>query len=500
MLLKFHSKKGTHAMASLSQGVLVNGRVRCPLHGACFSVATGDIEEMPGLDHLQTYPVHIAAGKVVVTASTAALKNSRRTPGYCSRSASNPDVFAVVGAGSAGMACVETLRKEGYTGRIVLIGKEVHAPYDRTKLSKNLSSPVDKILLRPVEWFNENSVETRFGVTVTDVNVSGRVLHLDDGSTLSYTQCFVATGGAPRTLNVPGHDLRNVFCLRVPEEAHAILQSVEGRDLVVVGSSFIGMETAAALYSKAKSVNVIGMEKVPFERVLGPEIGAVMQKFHEDKGKIVFQMERTVKELRGAADGSVSAVVLDNGLVLPAGIVVMGAGVIPSTGMFKEGVQKERDQSIVADPFLCAAPGLYVGGDIARYIFHYSGSSVRIEHFGMAQFHGRVAALNMMGKNFACNSIPFFWTSQYGKSLRYCGYAHKYDQVIVDGNLASLRFVVFFCLEGKVLAAASLDRDPAVAIVAELMHNNQMLDATAIMHEIKQDGRVTLGGRLAEKK
>lgn len=490
--------KGTHANALLVQGVLANGRVRCPLHGACFSVETGDIEEMPGLDNLQTFPVHVAGDKVVVRASAADLKKTKRMPGYCSRAASNPEVFVVVGAGAAGMMCVETLRKEGFTGRIVLIGKEPHAPYDRTKLSKAMSLTADKILMRPLEWFAQNSVETRFKTEVTQIDVANKTLHLHDGSTLSYTQCFVATGGAPRTLSVPGHNLRNVFCLRVPEEASAILQAVEGKDLVIVGSSFIGMETAAALFQKAKSVQVIGMEKVPFERVLGPEIGAALQQFHETKGKIVFHMQRVVSELKATADGAVAAVVLDNGVTLDAGIVVMGAGVIPATSMFREGVTKDRDQSIVVDAFLCAAPSLYVGGDIARYTYHYTGASVRIEHYGMAMYHGKVAALNMLGRATACESIPFFWTQQYGKSLRYCGFAHKYDNVIVDGDLTKPKFVVFFCLEGKVLACASMDRDPAVSLVAELMHNNAMPDANSILAEIKSVGRVTLGGLLKE--
>lgn len=152
---------------------------------------------------------------------------------------------------------------------------------------------------------------------------------------LAYDNCFVATGGSPRTLTVPGKDLRNVYTIRVPEDAHAILAAVDGADVVVVGSSFIGMETASALFPKAKSVHIIGMEKVPFERVLGPDLGTAMRQLHEIKseGKIVFHMQRTVKELRGV-NGAVSAVVLDGDTVLPAGLVVVGAGVVPTTSMF----------------------------------------------------------------------------------------------------------------------------------------------------------------------
>jgi NADPH-dependent 2,4-dienoyl-CoA reductase/sulfur reductase-like enzyme len=174
--------------------------------------------------------------------------------------------------------------------------------------------------------------------------------------------------------------------------------------------------------------------------------------------------------------------------------------VIPSTQALKEHVQKERDQSIVADEFLCAHEHLYVGGDIARFPYHRTNNSlVRIEHYGMAQFHGKIAALNMMGKQVVNDSIPFFWTSQYGKSVRYCGHALKYDNIIIDGELDKLEFVAYFCSEGAVLAVASLGRDPVVSTCAELMNTDEMLTEKQLLAEIKKSGRVTLKGRITKK-
>lgn len=285
---------------------------------------------------------------------------------------------------------------------------------------------------------------------------------------IPYDKCFAATGATARTLSCPGSDLRNIFCLRVAEEASSILGAVEKTSkLVIVGSSFIGMETAAFFVDKAASIDVIGLEKVPFERILGAEIGLALQRFHESKGVVRFHMMRVVSEFEGR-DGRVAGVLLDNGVLLPADVVVMGAGVVPSTNVFK-GVAKERDASIIVDKHLCATAdgSLYCGGDIARYPYHRTNNSlVRIEHLGMAQFHGKLAARNMMGRPAPNTSIPFFWTTAHGKSLRYCGHAVKYDQIFIDGDgfyllpfclvhsfipgyLEKLEFVAFFSFEGS---------------------------------------------------
>lgn len=191
---------------------------------------------------------------------------------------------------------------EGFTGRIVLIGKETDLPYDRIKLSKAMTASVDSILLRPESFYQERNIELLLGKEVTELDVEKKTVALASGETFQYDGCLVATGGIPRRLPIPGSDLDNVYCLRVAEEAHAIAAQAEGKNLVVIGSSFIGMEVAAALVAKAKSVTVVGMEKVPFERVLGAEVGTVLQKLHESKG-VKFYLSSTTKEFKG--EGSV---------------------------------------------------------------------------------------------------------------------------------------------------------------------------------------------------
>jgi len=463
--------KCTHYGAPLKDGALCNGRVRCPWHGACFNTTTGDIEDSPGLDSIHTFKVRVEGENVVVTASTNDLKMWRRTPRVGSCSATGK-LFVIIGGGAAGCTAGETLRNEGFTGRIVLISKEPHLPYDRIKLSKAMTASVESILLRPESFYKERNIELLLGKEVTELDAENKTIKLASGENFHYDGCLVATGGIPRRIPVPGSDLGNIYCLRVPEEAHSIATNAQGKDLVIIGSSFIGMEVAATLATKAKSVTVVGMEKVPFERVLGVEVGTAIQKLHESKG-VKFCLLKTVKEFQG--DTMVRAVVLDDGTVLDAGVVVIGAGVIPATSFIKSGpVQISRDQSIIVDKFLRAADGLYAAGDVARYPYPVTGELIRVEHWGMAQIQGRTAARSFLGKQKELDNVPFFWTVQFGKSVRYAGHAASFDEVIVQGNPDELKFAAYYARQGKVLAVAALGMDPLASAAADLIQLNKM--------------------------
>jgi len=241
---------------------------------------------------------------------------------------------------------------------------------------------------------------------------------------------------------------------------------------VVVGSSFIGMEVASCIAKRAKSVVVIGMESVPFERVLGDKIGTELQKMHEKNG-VSFRMKRVVKEFRGVGK-LVSAVLLDNGEQLDADLCIVGAGIIPTTKFIKN-VKMELDQSVVCDEFLKATDGLYAAGDICRFPAPFLHNElIRVEHWGFAQYQGRIAALNMVGKKSSVSSIPYFWTTQYGKSIRYCGHALSWDEIHFEGSLEELKFVGYYIKNDTVVAAVSLGMDPIVSAVVELMHAGKM--------------------------
>jgi len=475
--------KCTHLGAPLKSGVYLNGRVRCPWHGACFSTQTGDIEDFPCTDAIYSFDVEIKKDDVVVSIPKKALKNYKRTLKMAKLSLSEKRVAIIIGAGPAGLICAETLRQDGFTGKIILIGKEKILPYDRTKLSKAMNSKPDQILLRPAEFFSENNIETLLGVEVLELDSQTQTVTLSNGKILLFDFALVSTGGDPRNLPSPGFNLANIYQLRVPEESNAIINMVDGKKVVIVGTSFIGMEAASCIAKKAASVIAIGMEKVPFERVLGERIGSSLQKLHEKNG-IQFRLQRVVKEFIGK-EGKVAQVVLDNGEILDADLCIVGAGVVPATKFVKPNtLEIGKDQSIVVDKYLKASGNVYAAGDIARFPYFFTGESIRVEHYGYAMHQGRVAAHNMLGKNVELRSIPFFWTTQYGKSIRYTGHALSYDDILFDGNVEELNFVGYYVRQNKVVAAVSIGRDPICSAVAELMTASKMPTG----EELKKNG------------
>jgi len=366
-------------------------------------------------------------------------------------------------------------------------------PYDRPKLSKAMSITVDKIQFRDEEFYKRNDIELMLSTEVTELNPQAKSVTLSNGESIKYDAALVSTGGLPQDLAfIKGAKSENIFTLRDVDDAHNIIKAIEGQHVVIIGSSFIGMETASCIVSKAKTVTVVGMEKVPFERVLGPQIGLVMQQFHESKG-VKFQMEDVCAEFK-ATDGKVSSVLLKSGKEFECGVAIIGAGIKPNTGFIKESdiVKKERDQSFIVDQYLRVCDGLYAAGDIARFPLPLLNNKlVRIEHWGMSQIQGRIAALNMLGKQVPCTNVPVFWTVQYGKSIRYCGHALEYDEVIFDkapDGLEKQTFVAYYAKDDKILAVCSINRDPVVADCAQLMKFGKMPTVAQIKQGIAKDG------------
>ncbi len=460
-----------HYNAPLASGAFCNGRVRCPWHGACFNIRTGEIEDFPGPDSIASYKVDVKQGRVFLLASPEELNQQRIARPTC-RHGDDKSRVVIVGGGAAGYACATTLREEGYKGSILMISKEAHLPYDRPKLSKAMTIEVPKILLRPEQYYRDNDIEVALNTKVERVDTDEKAVFTSNGDRINYDNVVIATGGVPRSL--PGSNLRNIFQIRNPEDTQAIAALASaGARVAIIGSSFIGMEAASILSSKVASITVVGMEKVPFERVLGFRIGAAMQKIHEAKG-VHFELETVVDKFIDK-DGAVSAVALKNGNVIECDFCVIGAGVVCATEFISgEGVRKERDGSVLVDLQMRAKPNVYVCGDIARYNYFLTGENIRVEHWGMAQIQGSLAAKAIVGKNDECRNIPFFWTSQHNRNLRYCGHALQFDDLIVEGDPDEAKFVAYYVHKDRVTAVVSLQRDPACAVAAELLARNAM--------------------------
>mmetsp|Transcript_18358 Transcript_18358/g.50607 ORF Transcript_18358/g.50607 Transcript_18358/m.50607 type:complete len:617 (-) Transcript_18358:29-1879(-) len=467
------SNSCTHVGAPMDTGILVGTRVLCPWHNAAFSVVTGAALDMPGRDSLDVYPVEVRGGRVIVKIPPNTEQRQYMEPRMAKPDPkADPRCFLIVGAGAAAQVAAETLRIDGYQGRIVMVTGDANAPYDRTRLTKILGIPLDKISLRPHGWYEEHGVELLTGKNVKLLDAETKVAILSDGGQIAFDKVLVASGATPRKLKVPGADLKHIFTMRSAADSAAVrVAAGDSKTAVIIGSSFIGIEAASALKDSLKldRVVVVGMEAVPMERVLGKEVGAVIQKMGEDKG-VEFMMRRTVKRFEAGPHGVVKEVVLDNGTVLPADMVVVGAGVVPNAD-FVAGVPKAQDGSIKVDAFMRAgAEGVYAAGDVANFPYSQTGERARIEHWNVAMQQGRTAARNLAGKRTSTyTTVPYFWSAFFGGKLNYVGYNGGHDEVLIEGDLAAKKFIAYYGRDGAVVAAASMGVPNSNLVLAEAL-------------------------------
>ncbi|OZJ04587.1 hypothetical protein BZG36_02761 [Bifiguratus adelaidae] len=480
------SPRCTHYGAPLAKGVLTSdGRI------SCFNVKTGDIEDAPALDNLQKYEVEIRGNDVYVKADeegNTAVKQGRRKP-VCARKATpaHPDNVLIVGGGASGACAAQHMRELGYEGKITVVSAEPYLPIDRIKLSKsaNIGEP-SKIQLRDAAFWKELDVEFHLATAVKSVDAQAKTVQLSNGSQLSYGALLLATGGSPKRIPIPGADLGNVFTLRHVTDNNNIFGIISAREnepkpkVVIIGSSFIGMEVAATIkQSLGNSVTVIGMESVPFERVLGKEVGGRMQSMHEEKG-VKFYMNASVDSIQPKADNPKmpGSVKLKNSTSIEADVVIFGTGIAPATAFLKDskGFQLLEDGSLAVDDGFKVegVENVWAVGDIASWPFHYTNERARIEHWNLAENTGRNAASSILGVKVPFDKTPFFWTAQFGKNLRYTGYASSFDEVHIQGSLQDMNYAAFYIRDNKCVAVATMNKDPLATHVSELIRMTKM--------------------------
>ncbi|XP_039724340.1 apoptosis-inducing factor 3 isoform X1 [Pteropus medius] len=491
---EFHAlgHKCPHYGAPLVKGVLSRGRVRCPWHGACFNISTGDLEDFPGLDSLHKFQVKIEKEKVYIRASKQALQLQRRTKvmAKCispSAGHSGSTNVLIVGAGAAGLVCAETLRQEGFSDRIVLCTLDRHLPYDRPKLSKSLDAQPEQLALRPKEFFRAYGIEVLTEAQVVTVDVRNKKVVFKDGFKLEYSKLLLAPGSSPKTLSCKGKEVENVFTIRTPEDANRVVRLARGRNAVVVGAGFLGcqfaahhpgpgMEVAAYLTEKAHSVSVVELEETPFRRFLGERVGRALMKVFENN-RVKFYMQTEVSELR-AQEGKLKEVVLKSSKVVRADVCVVGIGAVPATGFLRQsGIGLDSRGFIPVNKMMQTnIPGVFAAGDAVTFPLAWRNNrKVNIPHWQMAHAQGRVAAQNMLAQEAEINTVPYLWTAMFGKSLRYAGYGEGFDDVIIQGDLEELKFVAFYTKGDEVIAVASMNYDPIVSKVAEVLASGRTI-------------------------
>jgi len=452
----------THYGASLAGGLLVDDTVRCPLHHACFNLRTGDAQCGPALAALPTYDVTEADGLVQVRDKKPApepkhsMCTAEQTTSLPNREA--PRSIVIVGTGAAGTAAAEMLRREGYDGRLVMIGAEKDLPYDRPNLSKDYlaGTACDEWLpLKPKEFYSENGIELMLGQRVTAIDVDAREVRTLAGRSPKYDRLLLATGSEAVRLPIPTHGVRHVFTLRTLADSRAIIAAAQpARRAVVVGSSFIGLEVSAALRARGLEVDVVAPSGMVFEGIFGPKISTFIQDLHRSNG-VRFHLRDSVRAIDD------THVTLVSGKRIAADLVVVGIGVRPSLAPAQWAHLRVADGVVVDEYLETSTPRIFAAGDIARWPDRRSGDSMRVEHWSVAIRQGQTAARNMIGQRVAFDVVPYFWSQHYDVSIQYVGRQGGWDELVVDGDPAARDCAVTYQRRGEVIAVATIGREIA---------------------------------------
>jgi NADPH-dependent 2,4-dienoyl-CoA reductase/sulfur reductase-like enzyme/nitrite reductase/ring-hydroxylating ferredoxin subunit len=460
----------SHYGGPLGEGLVVGNTLRCPWHHARFDLRTGNALRAPALNPVACYEVQQRGEQVIVGPRKPVPKPS--TP------PSSPGAIVIIGAGAAGAAAAERLRALGCTGSITLIGDEAPGPVDRPNLSKDYlagTAPEEWIPLRSRKFYEKIGVKLRIGDVATAIDPAGKTVTLASGEILSYEALLLATGAEPVRLSL-AEPSPPLFTLRTLADSREIIAAAKSAQrAVVIGSSFIGLETAASLRARGLEVDVVSLDRVPLERVLGEELGRFVQQLHEEHG---VRFHLTTKPRASIPQG----VVLEDGRTLPADLIVLGVGVRPRTDL-AEKAGLRVDNGVVVDTHLrTSAPNIWAAGDSARYPEPRLGRPVRIEHWVVAQRHGQAVARDMLGLGTPFEDVPFFWSQHYDATLAYVGHADSWDNLEVIGSLAKRDATVIYRRSGRVLAVVTIGRDRQSLAIEAALERGDITELESLLH------------------
>lgn len=380
--------------------------------------------------------------------------------------------LVTIGTGVAAVSAAETLRSNGFDGRLVLVGAEPHLPYDRPPLSKGLllggQTPSD-VVLHQQSFYDDNEIELVLGDPVTAIVPSERKVVLDSGATLVTDQLLLTTGGAPRRLNVPGDHLEGIYYLRSIDDALAIQDQLQMHgSIVIVGAGFIGAEVAAAARQRGCPVTLLELESVPLRHAVGEQIGGVYAQLHRDHG---VDLRTGVGVAAFNGPDRVWEVITTDDQTIPADLVVVGVGMEPRTGL-AQSAGLSIDNGIVVDEYgQSSIDGIYAAGDVARRLDPRTARHVRLEHWQHARRHAEAVARSMIGDRQPFDDVPWFWSDQYDVNLQTAGDPRAGSTVVTRGIIDEMSFSTF-----------SLDGDHIVGVIGV----NRPRDVRAAMRLIEQ--------------
>ncbi|AZI58803.1 NAD(P)/FAD-dependent oxidoreductase [Nakamurella antarctica] len=393
-------------------------------------------------------------------------------------------VFVVIGGGEAGGKAVQTLREEGFGGKIVLVAAEDRLPYERPPLSKSYlqGEPYkSEGSLQDEQWYQDHDIDLRLGCRAVSVNRADHEVQLDDGTRLAYDKLLIATGAQPRTLDVPGADLAGVHYLRTMKDADALGNSLESKPrVVIVGAGWIGLEVAAVARQRGCDVTVIEPNDIPLQASMGSRIGKFFAQVHREHG-VSFSFGQGVTAFTGTS--TVAAVVTEDGTETPAHVVVVGVGVRPDVALVDADLLADDGGVLVDEQMRTADPDVFAAGDIASVDNALYGHRIRVEHWANALMGGKIAAQSMLGRDSEFDPAPFFFTDQYDLGMEYAGWvdAQAAGDPVIRGDMDASSFHAFWLTDGVVVAGMHVNSwDEGIAPVQKLIRGKVRVDPTRL--------------------
>jgi 3-phenylpropionate/trans-cinnamate dioxygenase ferredoxin reductase subunit len=383
----------------------------------------------------------------------------------------------IVGASVAGAAAAAGARTSGFDGRVVLVGDEHELPYERPPLSKAVlrgEADDEATRVHDADFYAENNIELLTGRTVEALDVDAHEVRLDGNDVVSFTAAVVATGAEPRRLAIPGSALTGVHYLRSLDDSRRLGEAIRGAERVaVIGAGWIGSEVAASARQMGAAVVLVDPAPTPLHRVLGDGIGDVFRRLHADHG-VTLRLGAGVAELRGVE--RVEQVVLTDGDVEAADLVVVGVGVTPRVELAAAAGLKLDDGIVVDEHLQSSAAGVYAAGDVASAWHPHYGRHLRVEHWANAINQGATAGINAAGGGERYTRLPYFFSDQYDLGMEYVGHSTPGDAVVVRGSLIDRQFIAFWHRDGIVTAAMNVNVWDVVDDLKAIITGGRTLD------------------------